>query len=206
MKKFIIGFVLGALIFSASTAYAATQFTAHIANFKVLVNGEEFKATTGEVLTVEGRTYLPLRDMGNALGVSVVWNEKLRQVEIGTPPDAQESAEKKPIFSHTVSYEGYKKLLRLDSETGNKLSEPYNETHIMMGEEVPLGPPFYHYHFILMCDTDANGFSQEWELFKSTNYAKYRELLIKEYSEFAPYNTVIIMVYDQKGLVLNPRQ
>ena len=87
MKKFIIGFLVGAVLFSALGVIAAT-FIAEIAPFKVFVNGNEFVGTTGEILVVEGRTYLPLRDMGNALGIAVNWNEKLGQVEVGTPPQA----------------------------------------------------------------------------------------------------------------------
>lgn len=38
-------------------------------------------------LAVDGRTYLPLRAMGEALGVPVNWNEELHQAEVGTVPD-----------------------------------------------------------------------------------------------------------------------
>lgn len=84
MKKFLSGIIVGVLLCGAS--FAATEFIAKKAEFKVFVNGTEFKGTTGEILEVDGRTYLPLRDMGNALGVAVNWNDELQQVEVGTPP------------------------------------------------------------------------------------------------------------------------
>ena len=93
MRKFITGFIFGAIVFGSITAFAATQFVAYVATFKVIVNGEEFEATTGEILVVENRTYLPLRDMGTALGVRVHWNEELRQVEIGDTNQPQEYSE-----------------------------------------------------------------------------------------------------------------
>ncbi|GHV44967.1 hypothetical protein FACS189492_2040 [Clostridia bacterium] len=80
VKKIISGIVVGILLCGVS--YSATEYVARIADFKVFVDGEEFKGTTGEVLEVEGCTYLPLRDMGNALGVPVEWNDELRQVEV----------------------------------------------------------------------------------------------------------------------------
>lgn len=84
MKKFILGFVLGATIFSTLAGFAVT-YIANPVDFKVLVNGEEF-VSDPPALEVEGRTYLPLRAMGDALGVPVNWNEELRQAEVGAMP------------------------------------------------------------------------------------------------------------------------
>ncbi len=81
MKKFICGFVAGAMLFGAVGAFAVS-YIANPAGFKVLVNGEEF-VSDPPALEVEGRTYLPLRAMGDALGVPVTWNEELGQAEVG---------------------------------------------------------------------------------------------------------------------------
>ncbi len=54
-----------------------------------MVNGEEF-VSDPPALIVDGSTYLPLRAMGNTLGVSVDWNEELRQAEIGIVPTTEE--------------------------------------------------------------------------------------------------------------------
>ncbi len=81
MKRFISGVTVGLLI-SSTIAFAAT-YTAHQAGFKVLVNGKEFTSDPPP-LVVEGRTYLPLRAMGDALGVPVEWNAELKQAEVGT--------------------------------------------------------------------------------------------------------------------------
>lgn len=77
MKKFASGFVAGALIFSMLGAFAVS-YVAKPVDFKVLVNGKEFTSDPPP-LEVEGRTYLPLRAMGEALNVPVKWNEELRQ-------------------------------------------------------------------------------------------------------------------------------
>jgi len=42
---------------------------------------------------VEGRTYLPLRAMGDALGVPVNWNEELKQAEVGNSSPVAKSDE-----------------------------------------------------------------------------------------------------------------
>ena len=84
MKKFFAGVLVGAIIASA-IAFAAATFPAATADFKVFVNGEEFISDPPTVV-IENRTFLPLRAIGDALGVKVEWNEELRQVEVGEPP------------------------------------------------------------------------------------------------------------------------
>jgi hypothetical protein len=88
MKKFILGLIMGSLIFSVVGVFAAS-YVADVAGFKVLVNGKEF-VSDPPALVVEGRTYLPLRAMGDALGVPVNWNAELGQAEVGVIPRVDE--------------------------------------------------------------------------------------------------------------------
>lgn len=82
MKKFISGFIAGALIFSMLGVFAAVTYVAKPLDYKVMVNGKEFTSDPPP-LEVDGRTYLPLRAMGDALGVPVNWNDEWRQAEVG---------------------------------------------------------------------------------------------------------------------------
>ena len=90
MKKFVSGAMTGAIL-AGSIAFAAS-YVAEPASFKVLVNGKEF-VSDPPALVVEGRTYLPLRAMGDALGVPVVWNAELRQAEVGNSAPVAEKNE-----------------------------------------------------------------------------------------------------------------
>ncbi len=83
MKKFMLGFLLGAVIFSG-IVYAA-NYEALPVTFSVYVNGSLFTATPGAV-AINGSTFLPLRAIGEALGVQVNWNQEKFRVEVGTPP------------------------------------------------------------------------------------------------------------------------
>ena len=85
MKKFIIGFLLGATIFGSIVGFA-TSYVAKEADFKVFVNDEEF-ISEQPILEVNDRTYIPLRAMGVVLGVPVKWNDDLKQVEVGDCPN-----------------------------------------------------------------------------------------------------------------------
>ena len=89
MKKFLMGFLTGAVLFASIGVIAAVTYIANPVDFKVMVNGEEF-ISDPPALEVEGRTYLPLRAIGDALGVPVSWNEELRQAEVGTTSEAKD--------------------------------------------------------------------------------------------------------------------
>lgn len=85
MKKFILGTLTGA-IFTSTIALAAS-YIAQDASFKVMVNGNEF--TSSKAVVIDGSTYLPLRAIGDVLGVPVNWNDQLRQVEVGTTENVE---------------------------------------------------------------------------------------------------------------------
>ena len=112
MKRFISGFLLGAMLFSVIGA-VAVSYVANPVDFKVLVNGREF-ISDPPALEVDGRTYLPLRAMGEALGVPVNWNEELRQAEVGDPSigetdDVLNVGDVITVADVAFTYEGYYK-------------------------------------------------------------------------------------------------
>ncbi len=79
MKKFLSGILTGTIL-TGTIAFAAT-YTAEDARFKVFVEGQEF--TNGKAVVINGSTYLPLKAVGQALGVEVNWNDEQHQVEVG---------------------------------------------------------------------------------------------------------------------------
>ena len=102
MKRFIGGFLAGALLFGSIGVFAV-QYVANPVDFKILVNGEEFTSNP-PALEINGRTYLPLRAIGNALDVPVTWNEELRQAEIGiTTPAVKKSDDEKIETPHIIN-------------------------------------------------------------------------------------------------------
>ena len=101
MKKFLMGFLTGMILFTSIGVIAAVTYIANPVDFKVIVNGEEF-VSDPPALEVDGRTYLPLRAIGDALGVPVSWNEKLRQAEVGTMSEEIGKGYKTYIESESV--------------------------------------------------------------------------------------------------------
>lgn len=123
MKKFLSGFIVGAILFGTIGVFAVS-YVANPVDFKVLVNGEEF-VSDPPALEVEGRTYLPLRAMGEALGVPVNWNEELRQAEVGSMSAEPENASTEAVISNgtqsndkwKITYLNYKETAQIDEYT-----------------------------------------------------------------------------------------
>jgi hypothetical protein len=79
MKKLVLGTIIGILI---SGMVYASGLIAEVATFKVYINGNEFKSDKA-VAVINGSTYLPLKAIGEALGVNVSWNSEKKCVDIG---------------------------------------------------------------------------------------------------------------------------
>ncbi len=116
MKKFIVGMIVGIML-TSSIAFAVS-YVAEPVSFKVLVNGEEF-VSEPPALVVEGRTYLPLRAIGDALGVPVEWNEELRQAEVGTMPAIENEELVISYYDEYNSVPDFGKIFNAEELSGN---------------------------------------------------------------------------------------
>ena len=76
----VIGILIGALLFGGTLAVAATV-QANTAAFDVSVDGTKIDATA---YSIEGRTYLQLRDIAKALDIGLWWDEANRIARIET--------------------------------------------------------------------------------------------------------------------------
>lgn len=80
MKKIILGLITGVILSTGIFIFAAAnQWIAVSPNFEVYVRGEIFQPEDPTVV-IDGRTYLPLRAMSEALDVDIFWDGDARQV------------------------------------------------------------------------------------------------------------------------------
>lgn len=100
MKKFIIGIIVGIIIATTTSAYADSvkQFILTKVSYPLIVKGKVYDSASLPLLNFNGNTYVPLKAVGDLLGVTVNWNEKLNRVEIGHPVTVNETTK-----SNTVS-------------------------------------------------------------------------------------------------------
>ena len=81
--SFITGFITSAIIFTSITVFAEDSniFTAMKATFSIVVDGENFESEN-PVVAINGRTYLPLKETGDVLGVDVKWNAEKDKLKL----------------------------------------------------------------------------------------------------------------------------
>ena len=102
MKKsftFVAGILVGAIVFGGATAIAAGIVAKPTAS-KVLVNGEEVKLTA---YNISDNNYFKLRDIGNELDFSVVWDGKNQRILIDTSRGYDPDEQYVPAPSETLS-------------------------------------------------------------------------------------------------------
>lgn len=106
-KQLVIGITLGALIFGGVSVATNGLKSIDVMynNIKIAVDGKEVK-TDSEPFIYEGRTYVPIRVVSEALGADIDWNDKTKTVEIfkdGRPePSKEVNVEEKVTIGDTT--------------------------------------------------------------------------------------------------------
>lgn len=96
MKKIITGIIIGSVLSLSATALAEPikEYVLTKIKYPVIVDGLDYKNEELPVLNYEGNTYVPLKALGDLLGVEVKWHEDLRVVEINKNKIEQEVNDK----------------------------------------------------------------------------------------------------------------
>lgn len=91
MKKRISALAILITILCATvlmTNAVSNSIIALKATFDIYVNNVKYQGENPP-LVIEGRTYLPLRALGDVLGIDVEWNQELRRVEVARPSEEE---------------------------------------------------------------------------------------------------------------------
>lgn len=84
MQKRIISTLLALLLLCGAAYAAGNTYTLTDLDYSIVVNGETMTWSDAVPMQYNGRTMLPLRAMGDALGVNITWNDAKRQAEVNT--------------------------------------------------------------------------------------------------------------------------
>lgn len=128
-KGFISGILVSALVFSLASTAAATigqrTLNAAYSDIKIELNGKRITPTDAngnvvEPFAVNGTTYLPVRAIGNALGLNVTWDSKTNTAKLEGNTVSNSFDECYPDFSvptldNIVGTDAYVELYTLDS-------------------------------------------------------------------------------------------
>lgn len=83
MKKFLMGLLVGMLIFSVIPVMAAETINVTPVDYEVFVNGTQYTDKDYPLLNYGGRTYIPLFKIGDLLHTDYLWNQEAKRVDIG---------------------------------------------------------------------------------------------------------------------------
>ena len=114
IKSFIAGVVVATIILSAGAAIAATERNISVIfrDIRLVVNGETITPRDAQGNIVEpfiwqGSTFLPIRAVGEALGMPVSWDGVTSTVYVGAAPeDEPMSAPVPAIDSIAITFAG----------------------------------------------------------------------------------------------------
>lgn len=83
LKRFVAGLIVGILLMCGIAV--ADQLIAQTANYKVVVNGQA-KSLTETPVTINDRTYLPVRAVGEMLGYNVTFDGTKGEISLSNTP------------------------------------------------------------------------------------------------------------------------
>ena len=90
MKKIITWGIIAVTVL-ATVAFASNveRLTAYVAQFSIIVDGEE-QTLENPAVVINNRTYVPLREVSEVLGMNVEWNEENQTVIINSEQDTNQ--------------------------------------------------------------------------------------------------------------------
>ena len=88
MKKQLVIWGVIAAIMLTTVVFAANieQLTANVVQLRILVNDEE-RNFENPIITINNRTYVPLREVSEVLGMDVEWHGRKQEITINSPPE-----------------------------------------------------------------------------------------------------------------------
>lgn len=129
--KILLAFMLITITLMSTTAFATEKYQAVEPTFEVLVNGEHFYSSP-PIVVIDGRTYLPLRALGECLGIYVEWDATLGQVEVSSTKEAI------PPYKVDNAYEKFSDVPDFGKVTGLKPFAEQEDTSVF-GYAVSIG-------------------------------------------------------------------
>ena len=97
IKIFVMGFATAAIIFGSKNIFALGQkvYAYFCDDYKIEINGLELKLMDGtRILNYGDRTYLSVRNISEALGATVKWDEANKTISINKPKPEEKIVEK----------------------------------------------------------------------------------------------------------------
>lgn len=114
IKYIAIGLIAGLCINNISAIASSINLIVSKVTYSVMINNKPLE-TDKPILNYEGSTYLPLKAIGDSLGVKVAWNNELRRVEIGNSV-VSPTPSPVPTPIPMLKFDNYLSLIKVDNK------------------------------------------------------------------------------------------
>lgn len=165
MKKIILSFLLGAMIFGTAGAYAAGGNMIEVFyNIKDIKINKVSKMPYQKPFTYQGSTYVPLRYISEELGMPVKWEASTQTIHIGQMNEAN------------AFYPG-KDLNHMNYQSGHdyhSFDYKYNSTNIIKDN---IGNEYQNYLSLIV--TDWGTIENAWNLIEFPLNGQYKNFITK---------------------------
>lgn len=134
LKGFVCGILVCILIFSGVVlADSFRSFIAQEEDFPIMVDGNQINLDM-PVVTIDDRTYLPLRALSETLGITVGWNGSKKQVEIfkDTVPSDNDTQDNKLVVATNAEFPPFEYIV----SNGNGLVGKYDGIDIVIAKRI----------------------------------------------------------------------
>jgi hypothetical protein len=124
-KGYIISFLAGATLMSATGAYASVgdKLEAIVTHFDFVVNGKKVNLTS-DVVTINDSSYLPVRAVSNMLGYDVTYKADSRTIELNNGSTKQGIPKDEPAPTPNATPNSPQPSISPTSDTPVSTSEP----------------------------------------------------------------------------------
>lgn len=120
MKKFVFGLIAGFILATMTTAFAMTQITAYFnPDIKININGTPLESEIVSVNETQ-KNYAPIRDIAEALGAYVEWNQATKTINITSKQDKESEVD-------TVNNTTSPANIKYDETTGLPIGAKYTD-------------------------------------------------------------------------------
>lgn len=118
MKKFILGFLIGTLIFSIIPVSAAVQeYVLQKSDCKLVINGEEYTNKELPMLNYKGYNYIPadsFKEICKEIGAGFEWVNEAKEIRIDKTKQTVEMEDKNVSEVIKTEYKGYEAVIKDD--------------------------------------------------------------------------------------------
>ncbi|XOK60593.1 stalk domain-containing protein [Paenibacillus elgii] len=112
MRKYVIGFVCGAVVSMSTMVYASDAIQAFLFPVTISFNDKRMDMSEYKVLNYDNHTYVPIRFIAENIGISINYNANLNEITLKDAPTV-------PIPLSTILKSDFNNITKIEVKYGD---------------------------------------------------------------------------------------